>query len=192
MAFLRGFPRQVRLILAGICIGAGLGVIILFGFNGTFPLSLPASLAGQPDAPSPFVGHPAPEFELTGLSGSPVKLSDYRGKVVLLNFWATWCIPCQQEMPLLQDRASRYPDKLVILGVNDDEPASLVEDFTTGLKITFPILLDPGAKVQATYRVRGYPTSIIIDGSGVIRYVHIGQLSGTMLDTDLKELGIEP
>jgi peroxiredoxin len=167
-----------------------LGVVIFYGFNGTTPLLFTGGLADQMDIPSSLVGAPAPDFELQTLSGSGLRLTDLRGKVVLLNYWATWCTPCQQEMPLLQDRAVRYPTELVILGINYNEPASLVQDFVTNLKITFPILLDPGSKIQDLYRVRGYPTTVIVDVQGVIRVVHIGGLSGTMLDDYLKKLGI--
>lgn len=190
MTFLKGVRKEIRLIIAGLCIGAGLGLVILFGFNENIPLPLTGGLANQADVPSPIVGQPAPNIELQTLNGARISLGDLKGKVVLLNFWATWCVPCQQEMPLLQDRASRFPENLVVLGINYNEPSSLVQDFVTGLKITFPILLDPGAKTQALYRVRGYPTTVIVDGQGVIRFVHIGELSGAVLDDYLKKLGI--
>ena len=187
----KGVRKEIRLIIAGLCIGAGLGLVFLFGFNGNISLPLTGNLASQADVPSPIVGQPAPNIDLQTLSGNRISLTDLKGKVVLLNFWATWCVPCQQEMPLLQDRASRFPENLVVLGINYDEPSSLVQNFVTGLKITFPILLDPGAKTQALYRVRGYPTTVIVDGQGVIRFVHIGELSSTVLDDYLKKLGIE-
>jgi thiol-disulfide isomerase/thioredoxin len=188
--FFRGHFKEIRLILAGISIGAGLGVVILFGFSGAIPGLLNGSLTNPADVPSPIVGASAPEFELQTLTGSRLRLSDMKGKVVLLNFWATWCAPCQQEMPLLQSRASRYPADLVLLGIDFNENPSVVQDFVTNLNITFPILLDPGSKVQDLYRVRGYPTTLILDGQGIIRVVQIGELSGTMLDNYLKKLGI--
>ena len=188
--FFRGHFKEIRLILAGISIGAGLGVVILFGFSGAIPGLLTGSSTNPVDVPSPMVGAPAPEFELQTLTGSRLRLSDMKGKVVLLNFWATWCAPCQQEMPLLQSRASRYPTDLVLLGIDFNENPSVVQDFVTNLNITFPILLDPGSKVQDLYRVRGYPTTLILDGQGIIRVLQIGELSGTMLDNYLKKLGI--
>jgi thiol-disulfide isomerase/thioredoxin len=188
--FFRGHFKEIRLILAGVSIGAGLGVVILFGFSGAIPGFSTGSLTNPADVPSPIVGAPAPEFELQTLAGTRLRLSDMKGKVVLLNFWATWCAPCQQEMPLLQSRASRYPADLVLLGIDFNENPSVVQDFVTNLYITFPILLDPGSKVQDLYRVRGYPTTIILDGQGIIRVVQIGELSGTMLDNYLKKLGI--
>jgi thiol-disulfide isomerase/thioredoxin len=190
ITFFRGHYKEIRLILAGTSIGAGIGVLILYGFSGTFLWSLTGGLANPADVPSPFVGSPAPNFALQTLSGSPISLSDVKGKVVLLNFWATWCAPCQLEMPLLQARASQYPADLVILGIDYNEDPTLVQDFVSNLKITFPILLDPGSKVQDLYRVRGYPTTVFVDGDGIIRVVQIGELSGTMLDNYLKRLGI--
>ena len=191
MTFLKGVRKEIRLIIAGLCIGTGLGLVFLFGFNGNIPLPLTGKLVSQANVPSPIVGQPAPNFELQTLSGDRINLSDLKGKVVLLNFWATWCVPCQQEMPLLQDRASHFPESLVVLGINYNEPSSLVLNFVKGLKITFPILLDPGARTQGLYRVRGYPTTMIVDGQGVIRVVHIGELSSAVLDDYLKRLGIE-
>jgi thiol-disulfide isomerase/thioredoxin len=190
MTLIRGHSKEIRLIMAGLCIGTGLGIMIVFGFSGTIKLPLSGGLKGSEDVPSPFVGAPAPNFELQTLSGSQISLSDLKGKVVLLNFWATWCVPCRQEMPLLQDRAISYPSRLVVLGINYDEPANLVQDYVTSLKISFPILMDPGSKVQALYRVRGYPTTVIVDGQGIIRFFHIGELSDTILDDYLKQLGI--
>jgi peroxiredoxin len=190
MAFLRGYQRHIRLLLAGICIGAGLGIVILFGFGGKIPLPWMNGLTTPAEVPYPIIDQPAPDFNLRTVEGDSLTLSAFKGKIVLLNFWATWCVPCQQEMPLLQDRARRYPSNLAVMGINDDETPSLVQDFATGLEITFPILLDPGSKVQDLYRVRGYPTSIFIDSQGIIRIVHIGELSGTMLDDYLKKLGI--
>lgn len=186
----RGHMKIIQLILAGLCIGAGFGLVIVYGFNWDFLTSPSGGTVDQSGLPSPFVGYRAPGFELQTLSGSSINLSSVQGRVVILNFWATWCGPCQQEMPLLQARAVQFPNSLVILGINYDEPASLVQDFVTSLKISFPILLDPGSKVQNLYRVRGYPTSVFVDSSGIIRIVHIGELSSTMLDNYLKELGI--
>lgn len=186
----RGHAKIFHLLLAGLCIGAGIGMVIVYGFNWDFLTSPGGGMVDQAGLPSPFVGNRAPDFELQTLSGSTIRLSGLQGKVVILNFWATWCAPCQQEMPLLQARADQYQSSLVILGINYDEPANLVQDFVTKLDITFPILLDPGSKIQNLYRVRGYPTSVIIDKSGVIRIVHIGELSSTMLDNYLKKLGI--
>ena len=118
--------------------------------------SEPATPAGTP-APgiAPLVGSLAPDFELATIDGGRLRLSDLRGRVVLVNFWATWCDPCRVEMPDLQARADRWPDQLVVLGVDFDEPEEDVRRFGEELGLTFPLLLDPGAEVQELYRVVG-------------------------------------
>ncbi len=188
--FFGGNRLEARMILVGLCIGVGAGLVFIFVYNGSNQLPVTGNASPQAGFTSSIVGRAAPGFELQGLEGDKLGLSDLKGKVVLLNFWATWCTPCKQEMPLLQQRADQFPNELTVVGINYDEPFSLVKDFVTGLKITFPILLDPGSKVQALYQVRGYPTTIFIDGQGIIRAVHIGELSGTMLDDYLKQIGI--
>lgn len=110
----------------------------------------------------------APAFVLPGLSGTPVHLSDHRGRVVLLNFWATWCPPCRAEMPSMEKLYQAYRDRgLVILAISGDRTSrSTVEAFVQELGVTFPILLDPAGEVFAQYGVRGLPTSYLLDRRG--------------------------
>lgn len=120
-----------------------------------------------------------------------MSLEDERGKVVLLNFWATWCGPCRAEMPLL-DRVyqERKADGLVVLAVNFDEPRDAVEDFRDELQLSFPILLDPGAEVQKLYRVLAYPTSFWVDREGVIRRVYVGVMTDRQVREALEAMGL--
>ena len=140
---------------------------------------------------APVKGGLAPDFELISLSGEKIRLSDFRGKVVLINFWATWCVPCRLEMPAIQDRANSHPSDLVVLAVDYDESAQDVSDFVLELQLTFDPLLDPGAEVQQLYQVRGYPSSYFIDGEGVIKQLHIGIMTEGQLDSYLDDLGID-
>lgn len=141
-------------------------------------------------APAPEVGAQAPDFSLQGLDGDLISLSQFRGRVVLLNFWATWCGPCRLEMPAIQDR---YNDGgFEVLAINFDEPAAQIVPFVAELRLTFPVLLDPGGSVQELYRVRGYPTSFLVDADGVIRFFHIGEMSPEILDNYLAQLGVIP
>jgi peroxiredoxin len=107
----------------------------------------------------------APEFVLPDLSGAPVRLSDHEGKVILLNFWATWCPPCRAEMPSMEKLYQAYRDRgLVILAVSSDRTGKpVVESFVRERGVTFPILLDPEGNVFAQYGVRGLPTSYLLD-----------------------------
>lgn len=139
---------------------------------------------------SPVVGAIAPDFTLQSITDETVSLSDYRGKGVLVNFWATWCGPCRLEMPDLQARFEKYSDDFVILAVDNDEPKEAVAAFFDELSLTFPALLDPGAKTQELYLVRGYPSSVFIDRNGVIQVVHIGIMTEEQMDNYLSQIGI--
>lgn len=138
-------------------------------------------------------GQQAPGFTLLTLDGGRASLTDHRDKLVVLNFWATWCAPCRTEMPLLEARYARDRDNgLLILGVNFDEPAPDVRLFGRELGITFPLLLDPGAEVQRLYRIRGYPTTFIVDREGTLVVEHVGLLNEAKLDDYLAQAGMAP
>jgi len=147
------------------------------------------SLAEPPAEPQPAVelGRYAPDFTLTDLNGETVRLSDWRGKTVLLNFWASWCAPCRQEMPLLQATYTAYADDgLVVLAVNMGEEKRRVEGFAADLAVTFPVLADEETTVGTLYRVRGAPTTYFIDRDGVVRQRYVGPLTSDMLAAILR------
>jgi peroxiredoxin len=122
---------------------------------------------------------PAPAFTLTTLEGAPSGLAAYKGQVVMVNFWATWCGPCQQEMPLLDQMYKKYkPAGFTLIGVNVDKEAPAVKALLTRKPVSFPVLLDPANSVSKAYHVDEMPSSVIIDRKGVIRYVHRGYKPG--------------
>jgi peroxiredoxin len=122
---------------------------------------------------------PAPEFTLPALSGQPGGLSQYKGQVVMVNFWATWCGPCQQEMPLLDQMYKKYkPAGFTLIGVNVDKEAPAVKELLARKPVSFPVLLDPANAVSKAYHVDEMPSSVIIDRKGEIRYVHRGYKPG--------------
>lgn len=113
----------------------------------------------------PHVGSPAKEFTVTD-SDHSVSLNQYRGQVVLVNFWATWCPPCRKEMPDLQALYDKYQDQgFVVLSISDEESAK-VQPFISERKITYPVLLDPGRKVNDLFQVEGIPKSFVYDRQG--------------------------
>src|SRR6201992_4479510 len=115
---------------------------------------------------------PAPSFSLTDVSGQTGTLSQYKGQVVMVNFWATWCGPCQQEMPLLDQMYKKYkPAGFTLIGVNVDKEAPTVKDLLTRKPVSFPVLLDPANQVSKAYHVDDMPSTVIIDRKGNIRYV---------------------
>ena len=122
-------------------------------------------------------GGPPPALDLTALDGRVHRLGDYKGRVVLVNFWATWCGPCVQEMPSIQ----RLKEKLAgrpfdVLAVNLDEPESRIRNFLAKVSVGFPILLDPERKVSRAWNARILPATYIVGPDGKIRYSVIGEL----------------
>ncbi|MGE5596065.1 MAG: redoxin domain-containing protein [Hyphomicrobiales bacterium] len=129
-------------------------------------------------------GRAAPDFVLPGLMGGEVQLTAYRGKFVLLNFWASWCPPCRQETPDLQALAEDpAAGNLVIIGVNQQEADDVAADFIDDYGVTYPIAMDHAGEVSVAYRVsRDLPVSMLVDPSGVIAKIYIGQLTGDQID----------
>jgi peroxiredoxin len=124
-------------------------------------------------------GGPAPAFTLTALTGGQTALSQYKGQVVLVNFWATWCGPCQQEMPLLDQMYKKYkPAGFTLIGVNVDKEEPAVKELLARKPVSFPVLLDPANQVSKAYHVDEMPSSVIIDRKGDIRYIHRGYRPG--------------
>ena len=145
---------------------------------------------GLDDVPSPVAGRSAPDFTLQSLDGRTFTLSDLRGEVVILNFWATWCKPCEEEMPALQEvYDARRAEGLIVLGVNQNEPPSLVQSFGEKYRLTFPLLLDPGYLVSDAYRINALPSTFFIDRAGTIRDVtYGGPMSRAFIESQIAPL----
>jgi peroxiredoxin len=124
-------------------------------------------------------GGPAPSFTLAALTGQQAALSQYKGQVIMVNFWATWCGPCQQEMPLLDQMYKKYkPAGFTLIGVNVDKEGPAVKDLMARKPVSFPVLLDPANQVSKAYHVDEMPSSVLIDRKGEIRYIHRGYRPG--------------
>ncbi|WP_019241385.1 MULTISPECIES: TlpA disulfide reductase family protein [Bacillus] len=118
----------------------------------------------------------APDFTLENLQGEQVSLSDYKGKKVILNFWATWCGPCREEMPDMEKYYQEAGDSIEILAVNMDTDND-VKGFVENYHLTFPILLDIKDEMSRPYDIISFPTTYFIDEQGIIKEKHIGQMS---------------
>jgi cytochrome c-type biogenesis protein len=129
------------------------------------------------------VGDRAPDFQTVTDAGKPVALSDLRGQVVLLNFWATWCGPCRVEMPEFQQQYdARAADDFTILAVNSGEAPDTVRDFREELGLTFPLAMDESTAIQTQYGLFSYPTTLLLDREGVIVARHFGPLTTGQID----------
>ncbi len=125
------------------------------------------------------VGAAAPDFTLRALDGPNLRLQEQRGKVVLVNFWATWCGPCRKEMPHLNRLADKYrASGLVLLGVNVDDDVRNATDVAAKLGVKFPVLFDTDKKVSRLYDLNSMPSTLVIDRNGRVRFVHRGYQDG--------------
>ena len=144
---------------------------------------LPAGNAG-PGAATP---GGAPGFTLKGLDGKTHSLSDYHSKVVVLNFWATWCIPCRAEMPDLEHEARVHKsDPVAVVGVDWKESTGPVDEFIRGLGVTYPILLDSDGRIYDAYRVSALPTTFLIDRNGRLVKTRLGISSRDEIESEIK------
>jgi len=151
------------------------------------PVELPASLQTVGLEVSPEEGSLAPDFLLQGLDGSEVRLSDFRGQPVVLNFWATWCAPCRKEIPQFVDAYQRFRDEgLVVVGVNMQEGKSIAQRYADDYGMEFPIVIDVDGEVGDEYRLLGLPVTFFIDREGVVRSVFTGPFEATEQDTEVR------
>jgi peroxiredoxin len=133
----------------------------------------------SPLAGAEAINVPAPDFTLESRSGENLRLEDHRGEVVMLNFWASWCGPCRQEMPLMDELYSQYKDLgFTILAVNVDENREEAHRFLDKVPVNYPILYDPESSVSELYEVQAMPTTVMIDRNGTARYLHYGYQPG--------------
>lgn len=163
-------------------------LLLFLGSGWTWINRLPDDVVFAKDTPRPAVGYPAPEFRLKTLSGENFALSELRGKPVVLNFWATWCGPCRNELPALQKASERYADEVAIIGVDQAEPAETVQQYVDELGLTFMIPLDHNHDAANAYEVTLMPTTYFIDAEGIIRSVHLGEMNSITLAENIAEI----
>ncbi|HZD53642.1 MAG TPA: TlpA disulfide reductase family protein [Woeseiaceae bacterium] len=145
--------------------------IVLFG--------LFLGLCAAASAADGLVGQPAPDFALKSAAGENLRLSEYRGEVVMINFWATWCGPCRQEMPLLDDLYTRYERVgFRLLGVNIDDDSGKAMEMAEQLGVGFPVLFDADKSVSERYQVEAMPVTVLVGRGGTVRHVHYGYKPG--------------
>jgi peroxiredoxin len=121
----------------------------------------------------------APDFALKSSNGENLRLSEFRGDVVMINFWASWCGPCRQEMPLLDELYNEYkPLGFTILGVNVEEDSTQAKQLLKELPVDFPVLFDNQSKVSRLYDVVAMPSTVLVDRDGNVRYLHKGYKPG--------------
>jgi peroxiredoxin len=181
----RGSGVSLRRVVVSLAVVLAIAVGLFFLDPSLFPglsqrsgigASSPVEVGGS--GPAPRAGSPAPDFELADLDGGKVKLSDFRGRPVWINFWATWCPPCRAEIP---DVEAAYQERkgqgLALLSVSIGEDAETVRQFVGTYGMTSTVLLDPDNIAASLYRINGIPTHLFVDKDGVIRELVVGGLN---------------
>jgi peroxiredoxin len=159
-----------------------IAILLILAIVGAFTVG--GSLFRDNDLPQ--VGGRAPDFALVGLDGKTHRLSDYRGKLVMVNFWGTFCPPCKEEMPAIEKQYQKWRDAgFEVLAVNLAESKVTVDSFVKQLNLTFPILLDDRMEIRKTYGVVNYPTTFLIDQSGKIALKKEGQMDESFIEQNL-------
>ena len=132
------------------------------------------------------IGKSVGDFSLMDLDGKTVHLSDYKGKTVLINAWATWCPPCRAEMPDLENYYRQQKENnFVILAINAGDTLEQAQGFVRSNNLSFPVLLDPDVEILQALGITGFPTSILIDPDGIVKYIHIGMFRPDDLDINI-------
>ena len=138
--------------------------------------------------PAPEIGRLAPDFTLADLEGNPVSLSDFQGKAVFINFWATWCPPCRAEMPEIEDLHQKYKDQdVAVIGVNLFEPQDKVREYVQRGGFNWTFVIDTTGEVTRNYGISALPTSFFLDSQGTIRAVNIGPMTERLMEAKLAE-----
>ncbi len=176
MSLLKNSSQSRNRALPVIFLGIGLLLIAAAVY---FLLQYNAAPSSDLSAIPVKVDYPAPELTLTNLEGSPVSLADYRGKVVLVNLWATWCPPCKEEMPALETFYRKHADDgFTIVAVNDGDPTADVVQFVKDYGLTFPVWLDPTyTATERAFKTLNLPSSFVIDREGQIVLSWVGGIN---------------
>ncbi len=174
--------RRNTLILGFMLIGGG--ILVLVGIILYQAANAPVRTLSRIQ-----IGAPLRDFALNDLSGKTVHLSDYAGRTVLINGWATWCPPCKTEMPALNQYYLAHRDQgFVLLAVDAGDPQDTTAEFASKNGLSFPVLLDPGARVLDTMGINDFPTSILVGRDGTVKTVHFGAYTLEALEADINPL----
>jgi peroxiredoxin len=180
--------RQRILLLGGAIFTLSLGLWIALQTQLPSRAAFTGYMIAEVGLVAPEINAQAPPFSLTTVNGTPITLEDLRGQPVILNFWATWCVPCRVEMPILQRFYERHGESGVqVLAVNLGEHASAIEAWAQEMQLTYPLLLDPQLTLAQRYHLRGQPSTYIIGPEGVISHIFYGPFTEEALTRALED-----
>jgi cytochrome c-type biogenesis protein CcmF len=178
---------EARRRAVGTTVGLAVGLLVLIAAG--VAMWGPGHGTATQSAGRPLPGQPAPNFALNLLDGSTLAFSDLNGQIALLNFWATWCVPCEDELPDLQAIWDEYQNQgVTLVGIAVQEEKVEIQEMLSHLEITYPQGMDPEERIAAAYGITGVPETFIIDSQGKLAYVHIGPVNAEELREELNTL----
>ncbi|HXF51423.1 MAG TPA: TlpA disulfide reductase family protein [Dehalococcoidia bacterium] len=186
----RPSPGALRNIVATALVGVAIAALVWFFDRPGSAKSQAVTVTATAQGAAPRVGKPAPDFELTLLDGTKVRLSDYRGRPVWINFWASWCPPCRAENPDIQEVYEAHKDEhgLVLLAPAIGERREDVAGYMERADLHYPVGLDTDTQIAANYRVLGIPTHVFVDADGIVREIRVGAMSKKTMEKMIQKL----
>lgn len=185
-------PRLRRTALAILLGVAILGSVYLVERGNSARTAVPISIANDANAQLPRVGQAASDFQVVGPDGATIRLSQFKGRPVWINFWASWCAPCRAEFPDMDEVYKRHQaNGLVLLAVSFQERPEDVIAYLERAQPSFTIGIDPPGAVASQYRVLGLPTHIFVDAEGIIRDIRVGPMNQQLMREKLASIGVK-
>lgn len=186
----RPSPGALRNIIATLLVGAGIAAVVWFFDRPGVGSSQAVDVTAVAQGAAPRIDKPAPDFEMTMLDGSKVRLSDYLGEPIWISFWATWCPPCRAENPDIQEVYDVHSKEhgLVLLAPAIGEGRDEVAGYMERADLTYPVGLDTNTQIAANYRVLGIPTHVFVGRDGVIKTIRVGAMSKKVMEKNVMEV----
>ena len=186
----RPTPGALRNIVATVLVGVAIAALVWVFDRPGAANSQSVTVTAAATGAAPKVGKPAPDFELTMIDGTKARLSDFKGRPVWINFWASWCPPCRAENPDIQDlyNAHKDADGLVLLAPAIGEGRDSVAGYMQRADLQYPVGTDSDTQIAANYRVLGIPTHIFVDRDGIIREIRVGAISKKTMEKKLAQI----
>jgi len=176
----KAYKLLIALAIAGLVLALAAAVLLLTQGD---------ALKGTSSGQAPLKKEAAPDFTLTLLDGKKFHLGDHKGKPVMINFFASWCLPCREEMPVIEKIVGEYqPKGVIFLGVAVDDTEKKMKEFVARYGVSFPVGLDKTSEIQKTFGLYGIPTTYFIDKHGIINYFHSGTVTEELLQHELDKL----
>jgi peroxiredoxin len=186
----RPTPGAFRNIVATVLVGVAIAALVWAFDRPGAAASQSVTVTAAANSAAPEIGKPAPDFTLTMIDGTAMRLSDFKGKPVWINFWASWCPPCRKENPDIEElyNAHKDTDGLVLLAPAIGEGRDSVAGYMQRADLHYPVGVDSDTQIAANYRVLGIPTHIFVDREGIVREIRVGAMSKKTMETKLAQI----